>query len=81
MVTWYDMTPACKFAESTVYIVKMIFSILADDSMRRWASAPRAGSNVLKTSIGDTLPLQQAALAHQMIEERKQKPGKTLLVP
>lgn len=38
-------------------------------------------SDQLKTHIGDRLPLQQAALAHQMIEERKQKPGKTLLVP
>jgi NADPH:quinone reductase-like Zn-dependent oxidoreductase len=38
-------------------------------------------SDQLKTHVGDTLPLENASVVHQMMEERKQKPGKTLLVP
>jgi NADPH:quinone reductase-like Zn-dependent oxidoreductase len=35
----------------------------------------------LKTRIGDVLPLAQARLAHEMLDGKKHKPGKILLIP
>jgi NADPH:quinone reductase-like Zn-dependent oxidoreductase len=35
----------------------------------------------LKTRLGDVLPLEQARLAHEMLDGKRHKPGKILLIP
>ncbi|MGF6772775.1 NADPH:quinone reductase-like Zn-dependent oxidoreductase [Paraburkholderia sp. GAS199] len=61
--------------------VKANFMLVAVTTKTLVALAGLFEKGVLRTRVGDVLPLAQARDAHEMLEGRKHRPGKIVLVP
>jgi NADPH:quinone reductase-like Zn-dependent oxidoreductase len=61
--------------------VRASFMLVAVNSEVLAKLAKLFDAGKLKTRIGDVLPLAQARLAHEMLDGKKHKPGKILLIP